>query len=88
MLLAQLADPRSELNRRWEAEHDRQVLRGLLEVVRTDFSPTTWCAFCRTALEGARAALVADELGLSVNAVHAARSRVLARLRHESDNFL
>jgi RNA polymerase sigma-70 factor (ECF subfamily) len=87
-LLAQLEDPDSDLNRRWDAEHDRYVLRGLLDLVRDDFSPTTWEAFRRTALEGAAAAAVAGELELSVNAVHAARSRVLARLRAEAKNFL
>lgn len=87
-VLAQLADPDSDLNRRWDEEHDRYVLRGLLETVRDDFSLATWEAFRRTALEGVRAAAVSEELGLTVNAVHAARSRVLSRLRDEARNFL
>lgn len=87
-VLAQLANPDSDLNRRWDAEHDRFILRGLLDAVRADFAPTTWEAFRRTALDGARAAVVADELGLKVNAVHAARSRVLSRLRDEARHFL
>jgi RNA polymerase sigma-70 factor (ECF subfamily) len=87
-LLADLEDEGSDLNRRWEAEHDRHVLRGLLDVVRDEFRGSTWRAFCRTALDGVRAPEVAAELGLSVNAVHVARSRVLARLRREARNFV
>jgi RNA polymerase sigma-70 factor (ECF subfamily) len=86
-LLAELEDPSSELNRRWDAEHDRYLLRGLLHLVRGEFSPSTWEAFRRTALEGEPAAQVAEALGLSVNAVHIARSRVLARLRREAEGI-
>jgi RNA polymerase sigma factor (sigma-70 family) len=84
-LLDELADPGSELNRRWDAEHDRHVLRGLMALVEPEFAPATWAAFVRTALEGRSAAA---ELGLSVNAIHIARSRVLARLRQEAAGVL
>jgi RNA polymerase sigma-70 factor (ECF subfamily) len=87
-LLAQLEDPSSELNRRWDAEHDRHILRGLLDLVREEFADSTWLAFCRTTLEGLPAAQVAADLGMSVNAVHIARSRFLARLRREAEAFL
>ncbi len=87
-LLDELADPESELNRRWDAEHDRYVLRGLLRLVEPEFTPATWAAFVQTALDSRPAADVATELGLTVNAVHIARSRVLARLRQEASTIL
>jgi RNA polymerase sigma-70 factor (ECF subfamily) len=87
-LLAQLEDPASELNRHWDAEHDRHVLRGLLELVRAEFVASTWEAFRRTTLEEQPVAQVAAELGMSANAVHIARSRFLARLRREAEAFL
>jgi RNA polymerase sigma-70 factor (ECF subfamily) len=87
-LLAQLEDPASELNRRWDAEHDRHVLRGLLDLIRGEFAEPTWQAFARTTLDGLPAAQVAADLGMSVNAVHIARSRFLARLRREAEAFL
>lgn len=87
-LLAALADPHSELNRRWDAEHDRHVLRGLMELVRPEFAPLTWEAFRLTALEGQSNTEVATGLGLTTNAVRVARSRVLARLRREAAGFL
>jgi RNA polymerase sigma-70 factor (ECF subfamily) len=83
-LLTDLENPESELHRWWDAEHDRHVLRGLLNLVELEFAPPTWAAFVRTAVEGRPAADVAGELGLTVNAVHVARSRVLARLRAEA----
>lgn len=87
-LLAELEDPTSELNAQWDAEHDRHVLRGLMDLVESEFTTTTWAAFVRTALEGRTAAEVADELGLTPNAVHVARSRVLARLRTEAEGIV
>jgi RNA polymerase sigma-70 factor (ECF subfamily) len=90
-LLEQARDYRSEAWRRlvglsqtWDAQHDRHVLHGLMKMVRPDFTEATWTAFRRIALEGASAAVVAQELDLSVNAVLIAKSRVLTRLRQEA----
>jgi RNA polymerase sigma-70 factor (ECF subfamily) len=87
-LLTQLEDPVSEQSRQWDLEHDQHILGRLLEMLKGDFAPTTFQAFRRMVLEGARAAEVARELGLSVNAVLLARSRVLRRLRQEGKNLL
>lgn len=80
-VLDELADPEGNLSRLWDEQHDRHVLRGLLDQARGEFTAATWQAFRRTALDGAASAEVAAELGLTVNAVLIARSRVLARLR-------
>jgi len=87
-LIEDLADSASDLNQRWDREHDLYVLRGLMGMVQPEFAPTTWQAFRRTALDGESPTEVAVSLGISVNAVHLARSRVLARLRREADGFL
>ena len=60
----------------------------LLAVVRPDFSSTTWEAFQRFGVEGVPARRVAEELGLSENAVILAKSRVLKRLREEAGDLL
>ena len=83
-ILEQLADPAGGLSRLWDEQHDRHVLAALMEQVRSEFAAATWQAFCRVALDGARVALVAQELGISVNAVLIAKSRVLGRLREEA----
>src|SRR6516225_9438125 len=68
-VLAQLADPAGGLSRLWEEQHDRHVLHELMEQVRPEFTPPTWRAFQRVALDGVPARVAAEELGLSVNAV-------------------
>jgi RNA polymerase sigma-70 factor (ECF subfamily) len=83
-VLGQLADPDGGLSRLWEEEHDRHVLHSLMEQVRGEFTPPTWRAFLRVALDGVPARTAAEELGLSVNAVLIAKSRVLTRLRQEA----
>lgn len=87
-ILDQLEDPASDLSQLWDQEHDRHVACQLLERICRDFTPGTWQAFRRYVLEGARAAEVSRETGLSVNAVLLARSRILRRLREEARGLL
>jgi RNA polymerase sigma-70 factor (ECF subfamily) len=91
-LLARLADvlddPASDLTRRWDDDHDRFVAHRLLERVATEFQPKTWRAFCRVAVDGADPDQVAEELGISVASVYAAKSRVLRRLHDEAGGLL
>ena len=47
--LGLLEDPDSPLNRYWDEEHDRYVLRCLLELAELEFEPTTVRAFRRAA---------------------------------------
>lgn len=86
--LEQLEDPASGLSRLWDEEHDRHVARRLLQLIEPDFAATTWQAFCRLVLEGEAPDAVAADLGLSVNAVFVAKSRVLQRLRQEQRGLL
>ena len=78
-------DSLSELE---ETEYRRLLVRRGLEVIRPDFSESTWTAFTRVMVEGRSPADVAAELNLSVNAVFLARNRVLTRLRQELDGLL
>lgn len=87
-LLAQMEDPDSGLSQLWNKEHDLHVTRRLLEMLQSQFEPRTWTAFRRVALEGASPDAVAAELGVTVNAVFIAKSRVLARLRQEAEGLL
>jgi RNA polymerase sigma-70 factor, ECF subfamily len=82
--LAQLTDPTSALSRSWDEEHDRHVIKSLLMSIQLEFQPATWRAFERQVQDGQPASEVAAELGLSVNAVLIAKSRVLKRLREKA----
>lgn len=87
-ILDQLEDPDSAISRQWDLEHDRHVSQRLLQLIRPEFEATTWQAFRRVALEGASPDATAAELGISVNAVFIAKSRVLSRLRQEGEGLL
>lgn len=86
--LQELEDPGSELAQAWDAEHDRHVVRRLLELIEPQFEPMTLQAFRRVVMEGQKPALVAADLGISVNAVFLGKSKILRRLRQELDGLL
>jgi len=87
-MLDQLEDADSGLSHLWEQEHDQHVARRLLDMIEPQFAPSTWQAFRRVVLDGARPDAVAEELGLTLNAVFIAKSRVLQRLRQEARDLL
>ena len=60
----------------------------LLEQVRPHFEPKTWEAFHRQMFDGQRADTVAAELGMPLNSVYVARSRVLSALRREAAGLI
>lgn len=87
-LLHQLEDPDSDPSRTWDEEHDRHVAQTILDSIRLEFQPATWRAFEATARDGRATTEVAAELGMSVNAVLIAKSRVLRRLRQKADGLI
>jgi RNA polymerase sigma factor (sigma-70 family) len=86
--LAELESPDGGLSRLWDRDHDEHVAAALMQRVQGDFAPTTWQAFVRHVLDGTSAPRVAEQLGLSLNSVLLAKSRVLKRLRQESAGFI
>ncbi len=83
-LLASYPESNNAENDALDAEYRRAVFQRSAELIRTEVQPQTWQAFWRTAVEGRPIPAVADELQLSIGAVYAARSRILARLRREA----
>jgi RNA polymerase sigma factor (sigma-70 family) len=86
--LAQLEDPESELGRLCDREHDEFIVRRLTELIQPEFAPSTWNSFRILVFEERPASEVAETLGLSVNAVLIAKSRVLRRLRQEGQGLI
>jgi RNA polymerase sigma-70 factor, ECF subfamily len=86
--LERLSNPDDDLAREWDRDHDAHVVQNLMAIVQPDFSSRTWEAFRRFGVDNAPAKKVAEELGLSENAVILARSRVLKRLREEAGALL
>lgn len=64
-------------------EYRKYLVGQALTIMRSEFQDSTWQAFVETSMGDRPAAEVASQLGLSVSAVYAAKSRVLRRLRQE-----
>jgi RNA polymerase sigma-70 factor (ECF subfamily) len=65
----------------WEMEYQRRLASLAMEQIKGEFQENTWKAFWLTAVEGASAAEVSKQVGLSAGAIYVAKSRVLARLK-------
>lgn len=63
---------------------ERRILyERALRLLQLDFQESTWMAFWRVVVQERDAEETANELGISINAVYLAKSRVLRRLRRE-----
>lgn len=87
-LADQLGEDDSKLTHAWNAEHDAELLQRLLQLIAPDFQPHSMLAFRRIVLENQRPETVAADLGMSLNAVRIAQSRVLAALRRVGEGIL
>lgn len=87
-MLHQLADPDSDISREFRIEHDRLVVRRLLEQVKERFEPVTLEIFRLHVVQGVGARETAQELGVSVASVHTAKSRVLRQLRAQAADLI
>lgn len=76
-LFDQLPPPR-------ELSSEKHILfHRILGLIQTEFTETTWKAFLRVVVDHVSPKEVARELGLSLNAIYLAKSRVLRRIRDE-----
>jgi len=60
---------------------DNGVLQRAVALVRTEFEQRSWEAFWRATIEKRAVCDVAEEFGMSANAIYVIRSRILRRLR-------
>jgi RNA polymerase sigma-70 factor, ECF subfamily len=66
-----------------ETEYRQYVVERALQLMKSEFETNTWQACWETVVSDRKPSEVAEELGMTVNSVHIARSRVLRRLRSE-----
>jgi RNA polymerase sigma-70 factor (ECF subfamily) len=71
-----------------EEEYRRHLVGRALELMQREFQLTTWRACWETVVSDRPAADVAAELGMTLDSVYAAKSRVLRRLRKELEGLL
>jgi RNA polymerase sigma-70 factor (ECF subfamily) len=70
-----------------EQEYRQYLVSRAMEIMVACFQPITWRACWENVVAGRDAKDVARELGISVNAVYVAKSKVLRRLRQELDGL-
>ena len=85
--LAEVAAP-DEARSFEEAEYRRHLVGRALEIMKSEFGPTTWRACWASVVEEKPADEIARELGISRNAVYLAKSRVIRLLHHELEGLL
>jgi len=72
------------------AEHEYRgyLVRRAMELMRAEFEPKTWQAFWECVTTDQSAGQIAAKLGLTLDAVYQAKSRILRRLRQNLDGLL
>lgn len=73
----------SSLSDHDEQEYRQYLVNRLLQLMKDSFPEATWRACWENVVEGRSAEEVAMELGITVNMVYLAKSRVLRKLRQE-----
>lgn len=79
--------PDSAAEDAWRREYQSHLVRWAADQIRSEFKDATWDGFWRTAILGEDADAVARELGVSINALYIARSRVTGRLKQKIDEL-
>ena len=72
----------------WDLNYARELVAAVMADMRDDFAPKTWAALVELMKTGRPASEVANEAGVSVWTIYAARSRLLKRLRQELEGLL
>jgi RNA polymerase sigma-70 factor (ECF subfamily) len=69
-------------------EYQQYLVHRALKLMQVEFQPHTWRACYACVVDGRAPAEVARELGITLNAVYLAKSRVLRRLHQELHGLL
>jgi RNA polymerase sigma factor (sigma-70 family) len=86
-LLEEQPDLLAEESALFESAYRKRLLSWAAERVRGTFSDAMWQAFWRTGVEGQPVKEVAKSLGMSIGTVYQYKSRVVARIRREIEQF-
>jgi len=71
-----------------DEEYRQHLVRQAMSLMQSEFEPATWKACWEHTVSERPAQDVAKELGMTVNAVYLAKSRVLRRLREQLAGLL
>jgi RNA polymerase sigma-70 factor (ECF subfamily) len=65
----------------WRRAFEQRLFDWATARVRSEFKEPTWVAFWRTAVDQVSPQQVASDIGMTIGAVYAAKSRVMSRIR-------
>ena len=72
----------------WELNYQKALVARAMELLKPEFQPLTWNALQQYAVSGRPAKEVAEEAGLSVWTIYAAKSKLMSRLREVLEGLL
>ena len=71
-----------------ETEYRQYLVNRIMQLMQAEFEPTTWKACWAFVVQARSAKEVAEELGITTNAIYLAKARVLRRLREDLAGLL
>ncbi len=86
-VLASIAQP-GAAESTWDLNYQQALVGRAMQILESEFQPTTWAALKRYVFDGQPAADAAKENGLSIWTVYAAKSRLMSRMRETLDGLL
>jgi RNA polymerase sigma-70 factor (ECF subfamily) len=86
-VLASVAQPNSAEST-WDLNYQQVLVNQAMSLLQDEFQPDTWSALQAYVFKKQSAADAAEEFGLSVWTVYAAKSRLMSRLREILDGLL
>ena len=86
--LANVKGGKSVAESTWDLNYQQALVGRAMDLLEPEFQPKTWQALKQYVISGLPAAEVAEEAGVSVWTVYAAKSRLLVRLREELAGLL
>jgi len=72
----------------WDLNYRQSLIRQAMDLLGDEFEPTTWKALRSYVLDAQPAKNAAEEHGLSVWTVYAAKARLMKRLRETVEGLL
>lgn len=80
-MLAELPESEDKQASAFWLEYRSALMHWAAQKVKPDVKESTWQSFWRTAVEGQKPEIVAEQLGISVGSVYTGKCRVVARIR-------
>ena len=80
-MLAEHPDSLEQETTLFWTNYRRKLLHWAADQIKPDVKDTSWQSFWMTSIEGKKAEDVAEDLGLTVGSVYAAKFRIVKRIR-------